>query len=132
MPEWLTACLLLAAGGGAGTIARFFTGRAVRELQTARWPELEFPLGTLLINLAGSVLLGVLAVLCLERRQCYLLLGTGFCGGFTTFSTFSLETYELLRDGKLGFALIYAAASVVAGVFGVWCAMKLLGSPASG
>jgi len=132
MSDWVTTCMLLAAGGGAGTLARYYAGHAVRAFQTARWPGLEFPLGTFLINVAGSMILGALAVLCLERKQWYLLLGTGFCGGFTTFSAFSLETYELLRDGKLGFALLYAAGSVVAGVFGVWCAMKLLGSPATG
>lgn len=128
MPEWIQTCLLLAAGGAAGTLARYFGGQGVKDIQTARWPDLEFPFGTFLINVTGSVALGFLAAWCVEpsRRNWYLLLGTGFCGGFTTFSTFSLETYELLRDGKLGFAMLYAAGSVVAGVFGVWCAMKAM------
>ncbi len=132
MPDWVQTCFLVAAGGAAGSVARFWSGRGVARIQTAQWPELEFPLGTFLVNVLGSLLLGFLAALCIghaepSRRQWYLLLGTGFCGGFTTFSTFSLETYELMRDGKLGPALLYACGSIVAGVFGVWCAMRVMG-----
>ena len=130
MPEWLQTVLLLAGGGSVGTLARFGVGRAVSEVQSARWPELEFPLGTFLINAAGSLALGFLAAWCASepsRRHWYLLFGTGFCGGFTTFSAFSLETYELLRDGKLLLAMLYAPGSVAVGVFGVWCAMKAMG-----
>jgi CrcB protein len=127
MPDWTWTCLLLAAGGGAGTLARYWLGRAGAEIQTARWPELEFPVATLLINVSGSLLLGFLAVLWEKNRMWYLLLGTGFCGGFTTFSTFSLETWELLKSDRLVAASGYALGSVVAGVFGVWCAMKLMG-----
>jgi CrcB protein len=76
---------------------------------------------------SGSLLLGFLAVLWEKNRMWYLLLGTGFCGGFTTFSTFSLETWELLKSDRLVAASGYALGSVVAGVFGVWCAMKLMG-----
>lgn len=130
MPDWMWTCLLLAAGGSAGTLARYWLGRAVAGIQTARWPELEFPLGTFLINVSGSLALGFLAAFCYgepARRHWYLLLGTGFCGGFTTFSAFSLETYELLRDGRLILALGYAFGSVAAGVLGVWCAMRAMG-----
>jgi len=57
-----------------------------------------------------------------------LLLGTGFCGGFTTFSTFSYETLKLLQDGKPWAAVAYAFGSVAAGVLGVWLALKLAGA----
>src|SRR5882757_6609493 len=129
MPNWLTTCFLLAAGGAAGTIARYWLGLVIVQVQGARWPDLEYPWGTFLINVSGSVLLGFLAALFLghpdpARRNWYLLLGTGFCGGFTTFSTFSLESYELSRDGNLGAALAYALGSVVPGVIGVWFAMR--------
>jgi fluoride exporter len=130
MPDWTFTCLLLAAGGSAGTLSRYWLGRAVTEAQTARWPELEFPVGTLFINVSGSIALGFLAAICAgepSRRTWYLLLGTGFCGGFTTFSTFSLETYELIRDGRLLAASAYSLGSVAAGILGVWCAMKAMG-----
>lgn len=130
MPDWTFTCLLLAAGGSAGTIARYSLGRAVSAAQSARWPELEFPAGTFLINVTGSIALGFLAAMCANepsRRTWYLLLGTGFCGGFTTFSTFSLESYELLRDGRLLAASAYSLGSLAAGVLGVWCAMKAMG-----
>jgi CrcB protein len=131
MPDWLRTCLLLAAGGGAGTLARYWLGRGVAAMQKARWPELEFPIGTFLINVLGSLALGVLAALFLNhpdpsRRNWYLLLGTGFCGGFTTFSTFSLEAYELLRDERWIAALVYVVGSVAAGVLAVWFAVRVL------
>ena len=132
MPEWIATSMLLAAGGSAGTLSRYWFGRLVAEFQRARWPDLEFPFATLLINVSGSLLLGFLAALCLghvdpARRNGYLLLGTGFCGGFTTFSTFSLESFELLRDGKLWAATAYALGSVIAGILGVWLAMRAMG-----
>src|SRR6516162_8064819 len=103
MPDWLTTVLLLAAGGGVGANARYWFGRLVAQMQG----PVEFPWATLAINVSGSAILGVLAGHYLGhpdpdpvRRNWYLLLGAGFCGGFTTFSTFSLETLELLRDGK--------------------------------
>lgn len=133
MPEWLVAVavhpvVLLAAGGGAGANARYWLGRWVRDLPGAA----AFPWGTFAINVTGSVLLGVVAAAFLNhpdesRRNWYLLLGTGFCGGFTTFSTFSLETLELMRDGRTGTAAAYALGSVAAGLLGVWLAMKVAG-----
>ena len=88
-------------------------------------------MSTLAINVLGCALIGVLMVLITDvwRRQRLVrpFLGTGVLGGFTTFSAFSLETYELLRDGQLMVALGYAFGSVAAGVLGVWCAMKVMG-----
>ncbi|MDB5309267.1 MAG: crcB [Gemmataceae bacterium] len=137
MPDWLTSFLthpvtLLTVGGGAGTNARYWFGRLVAEVQKARLPDLEFPWGTFLINVSGSVLFGVVAAAYLghpdpARRSWYLLLGTGFCGGYTTFSTFSFETFELFHDGKPLAALAYALGSVAVGVVGVWLAMRAVG-----
>jgi CrcB protein len=131
---------LLALGGGAGANARYWLGRVVSEWQLRRLGAVEFPWATFAVNASGSVVLGFVAAAFLHqpdplhpdaaRRNWYLLLGTGFCGGFTTFSTFSYETLKLAQDGKWWAAAAYAAGSVVAGLLGVWAALKLAGPPA--
>ncbi|MFO0797999.1 MAG: fluoride efflux transporter CrcB [Gemmataceae bacterium] len=119
--DWLThPAVLLAVGGGAGANARFYLGRWVAEWQL-RHGGVGFPWGTFVINVTGSALLGFLAATCLGhadpgRRVWYVLLGTGFCGGFTTFSTFSLEAMEMIREERLGAALVYVLGSVLAGL----------------
>lgn len=128
MAGWLTA-VLLAVGGGAGANARYWLGLWVRDAQLRRLGAVEFPWATFLVNVSGSVVLGVVAALYVAhpdpaRRAWYILLGTGFCGGFTTFSTFSLETVELLRGGRPGAAAGYALGSVAAGVAGLWVALR--------
>jgi fluoride exporter len=133
MPDWLTSFVthpvtLLTLGGGAGANARYWLGALVRAVHGTT----VFPWTTFFINVSGSVLLGFVAALFLKhpdesRRVWYLLLGTGFCGGFTTFSTFSLETLELMQEGRPWTAAGYVSGSVAAGVFGLWLAMKLAG-----
>ena len=141
MPDWLLAFIahpitILFVGGGVGTNARYWFGRLVTEIQTTRFPELEFPWGTFAINVSGSVILGTVVAWLYGfppapqpgpvTRNWYLLLATGFCGGYTTFSTFSLDTVQLLHDGKLVAALAYAIGSVVAGVIGLWLAVRVV------
>ena len=90
--------LLLALAGGLGAAARFALDGAVR----TRWPS-EFPWGILLINVLGSFLLGFLTGLVLDGADgaWRLVLGTGFCGGFTTFSTAMVDTVRLAQRGSL-------------------------------
>lgn len=123
--------VLLAVGGGVGSNARYWLGRYVRTLQG----EAVFPWATFIINVSGSAILGLVAAAFLNhpdesRKNWYLLLGTGFCGGFTTFSTFSLETLQLLRDDRPVTAAVYALGSVAAGLVGVWLAMRIVGERA--
>lgn len=120
--------VVLALGGAVGTNARYWLGRWIGETFGAK----GFPLGTFVINVTGSFLLGVAAVVILERmppeyQGWYLLIGTGFCGGFTTFSTFEWETYQLIRNGSMWTALANVAGSVGAGFLGVVLAVALGG-----
>jgi CrcB protein len=90
------------------------------------------------VNVSGSFVLGVIALLVTERlppdyRWAYLLIGTGLCGGFTTFSTFEWETFQLIRDGSLWLALANIAGSVAFGFLGILLAVLavygLIGRP---
>lgn len=92
----------VALAGSLGAAARFVVDGAVRSRTTGR-----APVGTIVINVSGSFLLGVLTGLVLFHHapsQLTLVAGTGFCGGFTTFSTASFETVRLLQQGELGAA----------------------------
>jgi CrcB protein len=101
--------LLIALGGAAGSVARYLVGRAV---QGAIHPD--FPIGTLVVNVAGCLAIGVLARVFLHSQTELPLraaLMVGFCGGFTTFSTFTLETLGLIQGGEWGRAAAYVALS---------------------
>ena len=118
------AWLLVSAGGGAGALARYVMQQYVQ----GRWP-LAWPVGTGAVNALGCLLAGLLLGT-LERHALgaawRLLLITGVCGGFTTFSAFALENVALLRQGQVGLAALYAAGSVAVGVLlagaGYWLA----------
>ena len=107
--------LLVALGGGAGAAARHLVG-----LASLRALGPLFPYGTLIVNVLGSLLMG-LAIEWLARRGAPLrpLLATGFLGGFTTFSTFSLDAVALWERGEGSAAALYVASSVALGLAGL-------------
>ena len=105
--------IAIAVGGAAGATLRW---ALVTSVESGRFPWPVFAL-----NVVGSVLLGVL--LAVEWSPARIALhdagGIGFCGGLTTFSTFSLEVVDLARDGNTGLAITYTAVSVLAAVLGI-------------
>lgn len=115
-----TASLVVALGGGVGAVLRYHLGRAVTHLAG---PQHAFPWGTLAINVAGSLAMGVLlgwlarSTLAAHTNEALrLALGIGLLGGFTTFSAFSAEMVTLIHRGFLLQALGYGSASVIAGM----------------
>lgn len=113
----------IAVGAAVGGLARYYLGMAIQQRT-----GVTFPWGTLVINVTGSLLLGfiiryALAVeVSVELRA---LLTTGFCGGYTTFSTFSYETAALLEDGQYERAGAYAFGSVLISLAATFCGFLL-------
>ncbi|GFE14420.1 hypothetical protein Sgleb_24670 [Streptomyces glebosus] len=106
--------LLVVAGAAVGAPLRYLTDRYVQSRH-----DTVFPWGTFTVNVAGSLILGLLtgAVIAgAASPHAQLLLGTGLCGGLTTYSTFSYETLRLAADGARGYAAANAVASVAAGL----------------
>jgi CrcB protein len=106
---WLWVCL----GAALGAPARYLTDRVIQSRH-----DMLFPWGTFAVNVAGSVILGVLIGAATHRPVPTALvagLGTGFCGALTTYSTFGYETVRLAEDGAWLFATINVAASLTAG-----------------
>jgi len=120
------AWIAVAVGGAMGSMARFWLATAMAALTGPR-----FPWGTLLINVLGSFVIGLVAGITLAPARLgmhpdiRIFLMTGVCGGFTTFSAFSLQTLELMQAGETVPALGYAIGSVVLCVIATWCGWQL-------
>ena len=113
----------VALGGAVGSVARYVIAVVVPTRPGA------FPAGTLLVNVSGSILIGFLMRYGLESisasAETRLLLVTGFCGGYTTFSAFSYETARLLEDGQWTRGVAYIAASVVLSIAGTFAGFAI-------
>ena len=128
-PSFLTASLLVATGGAAGSWLRYCVGHAwVMALGPVRAGA--FPWGTLSVNVTGSLAMGLivgwLAKSGIPSEATRLLLAVGLLGGFTTFSSFSLEVVSLIQRAQLGLAASYMAASLGAGLLGLWLGLHLM------
>lgn len=106
--------LLVAIGGMVGSVMRFLASTLIiNKLSTA------FPWGTFFVNIAGSLLIGYVAALAARHsgfQNWQLLLATGFCGGFTTFSALSNESLQMIKQGQFGMLGIYLSASLILGI----------------
>ncbi len=116
--------LIIGTGSFIGGIGRYLLSKFIQSRYLS-----TFPFGTLGVNIAGCFIIGIVFALSertnisLEMR---LFLATGVCGGFTTFSAFSYETYILLRNGQLMYAIVYISASVLLVVSATFAGYSLL------
>lgn len=114
----------VAAGSAAGGVMRFVLGGIIQ-----RWAGGTFPLGTLIVNITGSFLLGFLIRYALASQaitpEIRALLTTGFCGGYTTFSTFSYETAGMIEDGDYHRAILYVVLSLIVSLIGTFLGFAL-------
>ncbi len=117
----MSPLVLLAVGsvGGAGAVARFVLDGAV----SARVGR-EFPYGTLVVNLTGAWILGLLVGLTLGQAA-YRVAATGLIGAFTTFSTLTLESHRLGEDGRLRLGVANFAISLILGVLAAWAGRRI-------
>lgn len=119
----LRALLFVGIGGFAGSALRYMIS-----VFTARYVAQPFPWATLIVNAVGCLIIGLLYGVGQKNQwltgEGWLLLATGFCGGFTTFSAFALENINLLRSGQTSTAMLYILLSVLAGIafclLGIW------------
>jgi CrcB protein len=116
--------LLVMAGAGLGGLLRYVLGTWIMARYGGR-----FPLGTLVINITGSLCIGALMTLLTERMHPHpnwrLFLVVGVLGGFTTFSSFEYEAYQAIHGGARPMGLLYVVASVAAGYLAVWVGVLL-------
>ncbi len=114
--------LLVGLGGSIGSMARYAASLLIKSK--------SFPFATLSVNIIGSFIIGLVFAMSIKQEgisdNWKLFLTTGICGGFTTFSAFSLENMGLLQSGKIGMAVIYICLSVVLGIVATFLGYRLV------
>jgi CrcB protein len=120
----MTSILFVAAAGSVGAVLRYLLHSGIQSLSPG-----SFPLATLVVNTLGCLAIGFLAVTFAEStsltHEQRLALFVGLLGGFTTFSTFGLETFALLEGGGLGAAALNVALANTLGIAGVWAGSRI-------
>ena len=115
-----TTIVAIAGGGGIGAVLRYYIANLGQSYSSG-----DFPLGTFLVNIVGCALIGVVTALLIgplsaNRELLRLFIIVGVLGGFTTFSTFGLETFELFEDGRIRQAILYVALSNCVGILAAY------------
>ncbi|MDA7803669.1 fluoride efflux transporter CrcB [Crocinitomix sp.] len=120
----ITVLLMVFFGGGVGSVARFGIGKAAINL----FSDSKFPLGTLITNTLACLILGLTLYIfkerLLENEWVKYLIIIGFCGGFSTFSTFSIDTLKLFQDGLFMMGILNILVSVLLGIGILWVLVK--------
>jgi len=111
--------ILVAVGGAAGSLARYTLGKFISEKSKS-----SFPIGTFIINITGALLLGIVSTIGVSDNM-MLLLGDGFLGAYTTFSTFMYEGFNLFKEKEKLNAFIYILCSVILGLVGFFIGSKI-------
>ncbi len=110
---------IIGAGGAVGSVLRYYSGQFISK----NYPS-QIPLGTLIVNLLGCLLIGILLGYFAKNQglsnEWKLLLVTGFCGGYTTFSTFAAENITLIQNQQVSQAILYIGLSVLLGLTAVY------------
>ncbi len=118
--------LLVGLGGGIGSMLRFLTSRLSARYISSEWALV----GTFIANIVGCFIIGLVAGWLLfnmsKSQTLPLLLVTGFCGGYTTFSAFAFENVQLLQSGHTLFSVLYIILSIGVGLLAVWGGLKLV------
>ena len=116
--------LLVFIGGGFGSMARYILAKYLNNTAA------DFPYGTFLANIIGSLFIGVILGLAVKNdtlsENQILLLATGFCGGFTTFSTFAYENHHFLKSGNFLEFFVYTSATFILGLAAVFLGMYVV------
>lgn len=116
--------LLVFLGGGVGSVLRFIIGKYLNNAETG------IPYGTFAVNIVGSLLMGIILGIAVKQNTLsenqILFLATGFCGGFTTFSTFAYENHVFLKSGDFTSFAIYTIASFIIGFLAVFAGIFLV------
>jgi fluoride exporter len=116
--------LLVMAGAAIGGLGRYLLATAI----SARFPQ-RFWYGTVIVNITGCFLIGVVMTILTQRQpnpNWRLFLVVGILGGYTTFSSFAYETYQLIKDGDFAKGFVNVAVSVIAGYLALWCGAVLV------
>ncbi|MBI1343789.1 MAG: fluoride efflux transporter CrcB [Terrimonas sp.] len=121
----IKSIFFVAIGGATGSVARYLCSRWIQGTS-----QNLFPLGTFAVNIVGCLLIGIFWGLAIKHQawgeEIRLLLMTGICGGFTTFSALSLESLGLIREQKTGLFILYIAGSLVLGLLATYAGLKII------
>ena len=114
--------LFIGLGGALGSMLRYFLSTTIKS-------QGDFPLGTFIINVVGSFLIGIIAFYAEKNNldsRLVLFLKVGFCGGFTTFSTCAFEIFSLGESNKFGTGIFYGSLSIILSLFAIYMAKELV------